>query len=310
MDIALLAYEGISPFMLSTPQVVFADSGQGAHRVTLCAATPRLSVLGGLKMAGFAPLERALAADVVILPSWRQAEEPVDEALVDTLAQAHATGALVVGLCLGAFGLAQAGLLDGKRATTHWARMDPFAARFPKVTLDRHALFVDEGRVVTSAGMAAALDCCLHLMARLSGMTAANAVARQLLLAPQRSGTQPQLLDRPAPARGAETRVADLLDAIWADPRATPTLDALARAAGTSRRSLSRHIRARTGDTLSAWLRRARLARAQDLFLGGAKGHARVAEQSGFPDAAALRAAFRAEWGLTPSQWLSRQRVG
>ena len=309
MRLAVLAFEGVSPFMLSTPLAVFGEPFLAAgHRVDVCAATPGFAA-GDLRIEAPFPLDAAREADVVILPGWRNADEPVAGDLVATLREAHDRGAVVVGLCLGAFGLAEAGLLDVRRATTHWARAGTFAARYPRVAVDPGALFVDEGRVLTSAGIAAGLDCCLHLLARLSGTGEANRIARHLVVAPQRAGAQPQLTARPALGSPVDRRVSEVLEAVRADPCGPPPLDDLARRAGLSRRSLTRHIRARTGGSLGDWLKRARLARAQDLLAGGARGLEDVALRSGFPDAHALRAAFRVELGLTPTQWLARQRL-
>ncbi len=137
--------------------------------------------------------------------------------------------------------------------------------------------------MLTSAGLAAGLDCCLHLLARLSGTGEANRIARHLVIAPQRAGTQPQLTPRPALGSPADHRVSEVLEAIRADPCAPPPLDALARRAGMSRRSLTRHVRDRTGGSLGDWLKRARLARAQELLAGGARGLEDVALKSGFP---------------------------
>lgn len=309
MRVAVLAFDGISPFMLSTPLAVFGEPFLASgHRVEVCAATPRFGA-GMLTVEAPSPLDAAREADVVILPGWRNAGEPVTADLVGALRAAHERGAVVVGLCLGAFGLAQAGLLDGRRATTHWAQAAAFAARFPQVEVDPGALFVDEGAVLTSAGIAAGLDCCLHLLSRLRGAGEANRVARHLVVAPQRAGAQPQLIDRPSPTSSADRRVSTLLETLWADPRDPAALDSLAAQAGLSRRTLTRHVRARTGGSLGEWLRRARLARAQDLLTGGARGLDDIAARSGFPDAHALRAAFRAELGLTPTQWQARQRL-
>ncbi|OLP57967.1 hypothetical protein BJF93_14140 [Xaviernesmea oryzae] len=309
MHIAVLAFEGISPFMLSTPLAVFAEPFlAGGHEIAVCAAAPSLQATGGLVIQAPHALEAVPDADVVIMPGWRDALEPVSPDLVAVLQAAHRRGAIVVGLCLGAFALAEAGLLDGRRATTHWMRAALFAERYPAVTVDADALFIDEGQVMTSAGIAAGLDCCLHLLARLSGIGEANRVARHLVVAPQRLGAQPQLIARPAPGSSAEKRVSDLLEGLRHDPSATPTLDALADRAGVSRRGLTRHIRAQTGGSLSDWLRRVRLDRAQALLGAGAKGLDDVAARAGFADAKALRAAFRQELGLSPRQWLARQR--
>lgn len=311
MRIAILAYDRISPFMLSTPLAVFGEPFiAGGHHVEVCAGQPRLDASGGgITIEAPRPLAAACEADIVILPGWRNADEPVCADIIAELKAAHARGATVVGLCLGAFGLAEAGLLEGRRATTHWARTDAFAARYPGITVDPGALFVDEGRVLTSAGIASGLDCCLHLLARMSGVGEANRVARHLVVAPQRAGEQPQLIERPAIGSTADLRVTAILESLRADPLSAPSLDDLADRAGMSRRNLTRHIRARTGGSLGDWLRRVRVARAQELLAAGARGLDDIAMRCGFADAHALRAAFRAELGLTPTQWLSRQRV-
>ena len=310
MRLAVLAYDGISPFMLSTPLAVFGEPFvAGEHRIEVCARVPRFAASGGLTIEASRPLEAAREADVVVLPGWRDADEPVSIDIVAELRAAQMREAVVVGLCLGAFGLAEAGLLDGRRATTHWARAAAFAERYPKVMVDAGALFVDEGQVLTSAGVASGLDCCLHLLARMSGTSEANRVARHLVVAPQRMGEQPQLIDRPAIGTSADRRVTEILEALRTNPMAAPALDDLAERAGMSRRTLTRHIRARTGGNLGEWLKRARLARAQELLVGGARGLDDVAVRCGFPDAHALRSAFRTELGVTPTQWLARQRV-
>ncbi|WP_158968281.1 GlxA family transcriptional regulator [Chachezhania sediminis] len=312
MRIAVIAYKGISPFMLSVPLAVFGEPFLAMdHEVMVCAEERRIpTTTGGVLIETDHGLDATETADIVILPGWRDAEEPVSGPLLEQLRAAHGRSAIVIGLCLGAFGLAEAGLLNGRRATTHWAKVGEFAARFPAVRTDPQAIFVDEGQVLTSAGIAAGLDCCLHVLARLSGVATANRVSRQLVVAPQRAADQPQLLDRPAPASSAERRVAGILERLWSDPVTSPCLDALAAQSGMSRRSLTRHIRARTGGSLGGWIRRARVARAQDALLQGSRGIERIAALSGFPDAQSLRRAFRSELGMTPVQWLSRQRLG
>lgn len=310
MRLAVLAYDRMSPFMLSTPLAVFGEPFlAGGHRVDVCSAEPRLAASGGLTIEVSSTLEDCRKADVVILPGWRDADEPVTAEILTELREAYARGAMVVGLCLGAFGLAEAGLLKGRRATTHWARANTFAARYPDVTVDAGALFVDEGRLLTSAGVASGLDCCLHLLARISGVGEANRVARHLVVAPQRAGEQPQLIERPALGSSADRRTTEMLEDLRRQPFPTPSLDELAERVGMSRRSLSRHIRARTGGSLGEWLKRARLARAQEMLAAGASGLEDIAARCGFSDAHALRSAFRRELGLTPTQWLARQRL-
>ncbi len=311
MRIAIIAYDGISPFMLSVPLAVFGEPFLATdNEVFVCAEKRRVAATGGIAIETGHALDAARQADVVILPGWRDVTEPVSKAIVEELRAAHPRNAMTIGLCLGAFGLAEAGLLDGRRATTHWARVDAFAARYPSIRVDPKAIFVDEGQVLTSAGIAAGLDCCLHVLARLSGVAMANRVSRHLVVAPQRAADQPQLIERPAPASSAEHRVAQILEQLWAEPGGSPALDMLAARAGMSRRSLTRHIQARTGGNLGGWLRRARIARAQDALLQDARGLDQIAALSGFADAQSLRKAFRGELGMTPIQWLNRQRLG
>jgi transcriptional regulator GlxA family with amidase domain len=309
MKIAILAFDGISPFMLSTPLAVFDPSvTQAGLEVCVCAGEGRFVSSGGMSVTVEHDFSSAAQADLVILPGWRDVDEPVPEAMIAVLNAAYRRGAMVAGLCLGAFGLGQAGLLDGRRATTHWFRLEDFSQRFPRVQVDRKSIFVDEGQVVTSAGIAAGLDCCLHLLARFQGVSSASTVARHLVVAPQRSGQAPQTYDRVAPISPSETRVAELLTALWNAPVQAPALDDLAQQIGLSRRSLTRAIRARTGGSLGDWLRQARISRAQAALLQGTKGLENVATYAGFVDAQALRAAFREELAMTPTQWLARQQ--
>jgi transcriptional regulator GlxA family with amidase domain len=310
MKIAILAYAHVSPFMLSTPLAVFgASSLSTPPQVIVCAAEEQVPGPGGLSLNVSATMDAAADADMVILPGWRDAQEPITPEIIEVLKAGCSRGAVIVGLCLGAFGLAQAGLLNGRRATTHWVAAERFAASFPTVDVDPGALFIDGGTVVTSAGVAAGLDCCLHLIARFWGQAEANKVARHLVVAPQRGGAHSQLPERPTPGSLAEHRVADLLEQLWQDPRTPPSLEDLARRAGVSLRSLTRHIRTRTGDNLGGWLRRARLARAQELLSAGCPIE-RTAAQCGFPDAHAMRSAFQREHGMSPRQWAAKQRLG
>ncbi|MEB2848454.1 helix-turn-helix domain-containing protein [Rhizobiales bacterium RZME27] len=310
MRIAIIAYDKISPFMLSTPLAVFGEPFVGnRHEVMICGETQRVAAIGGLSIDIPYPLSQADDAEVVILPGWRHVDEAIPVAIIDVIRRAAMRGAMVAGLCLGAFALAEAGLLDGRRATTHWSRLDVFQSRYPHIQIDKGAIFVDEGMILTSAGIASAMDCCLHILARLSGSTEANRVARHLVVPVQRGGGQPQVIERPTAASSAERRVAKMLDDLLVDPTGNPTLDELAQRTGMSRRSLSRYIRAHTGDSLGAWLRRARVALAQDLFLKGADGLDQIAGVSGFSDAKSLRHAFRMETGMTPKQWQTRHRL-
>lgn len=306
--IAVLAFDGISPFHLSVPCLVFgedrAELDVPAWPLAVCAAErgPLRSSAGFTLQAthGLRTLERA---GVVIVPSWRDTAERPPEALLRALQRAHARGARLVGLCLGAFVLAEAGLLDGRPATTHWAWCDTFAQRFPAVRLDPDVLYVDDGDVVTSAGTAASLDCCLHLLRQWVGAERANRVARRLVVAPHRQGGQAQFVEAPLPASRRGGRMAALLDWIEAHLAEPHSVDTLAGRVAMSRRSFTRHFRQATGTTVWQWLLQRRVARARQLLEASDLGIEAVAAEAGFSSAVALRKAFVAALGRAPASY-------
>src|SRR5262245_430214 len=199
--IAVVAFDGISPFHLSVPCLVFEDrSDVGVPRFELlvCTAEPgALQTTAGFTIQVDLGLEAIRKASIVIVPSWHDALDPPPKALLQALQAAHRRGARIVGLCLGAFVLAEAGLLDGRPATTHWHVAAEFAQRFPKVLLQPDVLYVDDGDILTSAGTAAGIDCCLHLLRSQHGAEVANRVARRMVVAPHRQGGQAQYIEQP-----------------------------------------------------------------------------------------------------------------
>lgn len=306
--IAVLAFEGISPFHLSVPCLVFgenrAELGVPGWPLAVCAAErgPLRSAAGFSLQAthGLRTLEQA---DLVVVPSWRDTAERAPEAVLRALRRAHTRGARIVGLCLGAFVLAEAGLLDDRPATTHWAWCDEFAHRFPRVRLDPDVLYVDDGDVVTSAGTAAGLDCCLHLLRQWVGAERANRVARRLVVAPHRTGGQAQFVEAPLPQARRAGRMSALLawiEAHLADPL---SVDALAARLAMSRRHFTRRFRESTGTTVWQWLLQRRLARARQLLEASELGIEAVAAEAGFGSAVALRKAFVAALGQAPSSY-------
>ena len=212
--VAAVAFDGISPFHLSVPCVVFAedrsDGGVLGFEFRVCSIDPGpLSTTAGFSIAATHGLDALADADTIIVPTWRDPDEAPPAALLDALRAAHARGAQLVGLCLGAFVLAAAGILDDRPASTHWAWADDFARRYPCVRLDPDVLYVDDGNVVTSAGTAAGLDCCLHVLRKMCGAQAAIHVARRLVVPPHRQGGQAQFIQQPvAPNVRGSTRTA------------------------------------------------------------------------------------------------------
>lgn len=304
--VAVVAFDRISPFHLSVPCVVFGDEHPGLPPFDLrvCAAERGpLRTTAGFRVSVAHGLEALAEAGTIIVPSWRDPAEPPPRKLLDALRAAHARGSRVVGLCLGAYVLAEAGLLDGRRATTHWAYAEDFAARYPRVTVDAGVLYIDDGLILTSAGTAAGLDCCLHLLRQRHGAEPANAVARRLVVPPHREGGQAQFIERPLPETASDARLAGLIDWVRAHLAQPHDLDSLSARALMSRRSFTRRFRQMTGATVGQWLLTERLALAKRLLEASENSVERIASLSGFGSPVSLRHHFRAALGVSPLAW-------
>jgi transcriptional regulator GlxA family with amidase domain len=308
LKVVVIAFDGITPFHLSVPCLVFgsqhADSDAAAFEVQVCAADPApLRTTAGFDIATAFGLKALNAADIVIMPSWHDDCRPAPEALLQALRKAHKRGARVVGLCLGAFPLAEAGLLDQRTATTHWAFADALLERYPQVSVDRDVLYVDEEDVVTSAGVAAGLDCCLHLLRQLSGAEIANRVARQIVVAPHRQGGQAQFIERPLPVNTSDDRFSQVLAWVSGHLGDNHSIDALAERALMSRRNFTRHFRDATGTSFKQWLLNQRVAHAQHLLESSEVSIEMVAQDAGFGSALSLRQHFRTALRTSPSAY-------
>ncbi len=308
LRVAVLAFGGISPFHLSVPCIVFGEDWQelGAPRFTLavCAEKKgRLKSAAGFDIDVRHGLEAMARADIIVIPSWHDVTQAPGAALIRALHKAQQRGAKLVGLCLGAFVLAHAGLLDGKRASTHWRCAAAFAALFPDVQLDADVLYVDQGQILTSAGTAAGIDCCLHLLRQLCGAEISNRIARRLVVAPHREGGQAQFIEQPLPESRSDDRLAQALAWAAANLSEQHNVDSLAARAAMSRRSFTRHFRNATGTSLVQWLLHQRLARAQRLLETGSQSIEAVAADAGFATSLSLRLHFQAAFDTTPSNY-------
>jgi transcriptional regulator GlxA family with amidase domain len=306
--IAVIAFDGMTPFHLSVPCLVFGGDRGGpdapAFKVLVCATEKGpLRTTAGFDITAAHGLKALARADIVILPTWHDDCRSAPPALLDALRRAHQRGARVVGLCLGAFPLAEAGLLDGGSATTHWSYADLLSERHPKIKVDREVLYVDEGKVMTSAGVAAGLDCCLHLLRQLRGAEAANRIARQLVVAPHRQGGQAQFIERPLPVSHSDGRFAQVLE--WVEERLDEdhSIDALATRAAMSRRNFTRHFRQATGTSFKQWLLNQRLTHAQRMLEKTEVSIEVVAQKAGFGSALSLRQHFRSTLRTSPSAY-------
>ncbi len=246
-------------------------------------------------------LDDLAEVETVILPVWPGRGNPAPPELLEALRSVHDRGGRLVSVCSGAYLLAQAGLLDGRRATTHWMYTAEFAGLYPQVEVDRDVLFVDAGDgLYTSAGTAAGIDLCLHIVRLDHGAEVANKVARRMVVPPQRDGGQAQFVDAPMPALTSDDPIGRTIDWAIAHLDEPMTVDDLAGRAMLSPRSFARRFRAATGTTPMQWLLRQRVLHAQRLLETSDLAVDRVAEQCGFGTATALRVHFRRIVGTTP----------
>ncbi|UNT00162.1 helix-turn-helix domain-containing protein [Streptomyces tubbatahanensis] len=310
--VVVLVDENSNPFELGCATEVFGlrrpEIGRDLYAFTLCSPEPRTVLRDGFfTLTGVADLAAAERADTLIVPNRPDIETPRRPAVLEAIRRAHARGARLLGFCSGAFTLAEAGVLAGRRATAHWQWADRFRARFPDVRLEPDVLFVDDGDILTAAGSAAALDLGLYVVHRDHGAEVANAVSRRLVFAAHRDGGQRQFVERPLPPVPQES-LAPLL--AWAAERlAEPlTVADLATRAAVSQATLHRRFRGQLGTTPLAWLTGERVTLACRLIERGEERLDVVARDSGLGTAANLRARLRRETGLSPTAY--RQRFG
>ncbi|GLY34609.1 AraC family transcriptional regulator [Amycolatopsis sp. NBRC 101858] len=296
--VALAATDGMLSFELTIASEVFGEDPR--YDFAVCGSGPVR--VGRFLLDPDDGLDRLARAGTVLVPGWADVDADPPPDLIEAVRAAHAAGARVASLCTGAFVLAAAGLLDGLRATTHWAHTGVLAARFPRVTVDPDVLYVDNGSVLTSAGKAAAMDLCLHLVRADHGPAAANAVARRLVVPPHRAGGQAQYVSAPVPARD-DHPLAELLPWITARLDQPLTVEDLARQAKVSTRHLTRHFHAATGTTPLQWLLVQRIRRAQELLERTDSGIDTIAAAVGMGTATTLRRHFNRTVGVPPDTY-------
>jgi transcriptional regulator GlxA family with amidase domain len=310
VKIAIYAFEGASMFHLSTPQLVFDEvTRRGLAEWSTVLFSDRAGSIGtaeGYQLGGISGADAAADADVVVVPSWAEDGRELTPILYRALHDAHDRGAVIVGLCLGAIAVADAGLLAGRTAATHWKAADRLAARHPDITINASALYVDLGDVLTSAGTASGLDACLHFVRSHLGADAANQIARSLVVAPHREGGQAQYIERPMAQRVSSDPIAQAGDWALAHLNDDLGVDQLAAAAHMSRRSFVRAFRASTGATPAAWVRSRRLDEARRLLETTDLSIDQVSDSCGFGNPVTLRQNFLTAFGCTPSSYRRR----
>ncbi|MFB7941084.1 GlxA family transcriptional regulator [Streptomyces sp. NPDC056049] len=282
---------------------VFGPHGEGVPGFDLALCSDRPGPVPsdcGVPLSVPHGIDQLASADLVIALPGAGFRTPPGPDVLDAFRAAHARGALVAAHCVGAFALAAAGLLDGRRATTHWRFADLLARRHPEVTVDAGALYVDEGQVATGAGAAAGFDLCLHLLRREHGAALANAVARDMVLPSHREGGQAQYVSSPVPEDGRDTHLAEVLAWARANLHESLTVTELARRAMMSRRTFARRFTSATGTTPHAWLRGLRLSGAEELLETTDLPVEEIARRVGYGSAAVLREQFVRRRGVPP----------
>lgn len=306
--VALIVFDQVPPFEMAVPCEVFgidrSDMGVPNYRLIVCAAEEgplRTKVGFGIEAPyGLSDLHEA---QTVVLPAWRDIEEAPPRALLEALRQSYRRGARIVSLCSGAFVLAAAGLLDGRRATTHWMYTEEFAKRFPAVKLDPSVLYVDEGQILTSAGTAAGIDLCLHLVRLDHGAEVANVFARRMVVPPHRDGGQAQYVPAPVAVGPSEGPLTEILHWACANLDKALTVEYMAAHAHMSTRTFARRFREVTGTTPLKWLLNQRILAAQHQLETSNAPVELIAQNCGFGTSATLRLHFKRVVGISPTDY-------
>ncbi|WP_235623918.1 GlxA family transcriptional regulator [Mycolicibacterium goodii] len=297
-----MALDGVKALDLAIPMDVFTVDPEVPYDLKICGLTDRVMTASGLALAIDHGLDAIHQADTVIVPGYHPVDRPVPAAVVDALVRSLARGARMASICTGAFALATAGLLDGRRATTHWQHLDELQARFPSVTIDRDVLYVDGGNLLTSAGMCCGIDMCLHIIMRDLGAATANRVARQLVAPPHRDGGQAQYVPAAVAVIGSTSLAATRAWALahLAEPI---TVAEMAGHASMSVRTFMRRFTDETGTTPLQWLVNSRINTARELLETTDLSIDRIAQKSGLGSAANLRLHFRRSLATTPTAY-------
>jgi len=304
------AFDGLASFELGVTVEVFALPRPELdvpwwYGFALCAERPgRQRAVGGFGLDVEHGLDVLAAADTVILPGTPDPTGDPSPELLGALRAAHARGARLVSICSGAFVLAATGLLDGRAATTHWMYADLLAERYPRVRVDPRVLYVDGGDVLTSAGTAAGIDLCLHLVRRDHGAEVANRIARRMVVSPHRTGDQAQFVEAPVPARAPEAAGGEVSRVMaWALERLGERIEVgdLAREAHLSARTLTRRFAEATGTSPARWLLEQRIAASVALLESTSTPVEEVGALVGIPSPAAFRRHFARVMGVPPS---------
>jgi AraC family transcriptional regulator, transcriptional activator FtrA len=310
--VAVIAYDGLCTFEFGIAVEVFGlprpEFDFPWYEFAVVSAEGRRSrAIGGIVVEASGGLDLLGTAQTIIVPGWRDRTERPPERLLKAIVQASARGARCLSICSGVFVLAAAGLLDGRRATTHWRHMSDLKRLYPSIDVEEDTLYVDEGNVITSAGSAAGIDACLHLVRRDFGSKIANSVARRLVMPPHRDGGQAQYVSAPVQERPGKT-IGEVMD--WARSMLSEPIEigAMVKHAAMSERTFLRRFRESMGMSPFAWLQRERMFRARELLEAASLSLTDVSAQCGYESLETFRVAFRRVVGTSPAAYRARFR--
>lgn len=311
VNVAVVAFDGMSMFHLSVPIAIFQDAAQFESQLfnlKVCADFRDSTEKHKIKTANRLSfdIEHDISvidsADIVIVPSWVPKSKPSDR-FIAVINQAYRNNKFIVGLCLGAYALAYTGVLDGKKATTHWKYGEDFSSRFPFISCKTNPLYLVEDNVITSAGSAAAIDCCLFIVKHFYGIKIANKIARIMVSSPERAGGQHQYIENPTIEKPNDKRIAKLLESILRDIAKPVTLEQAANNCLMSVRSFSRHFKASNGISFTAWLVNTRLNYSLELLESTSLSITEVSTKSGFSSEQIFRKHFKSRFDSSPKVW-------
>lgn len=306
--VVALAYDGLCTFEFGVAVEVFGlprpEMGAGWYQFAVAAVdSGELRATGGIRLVADGGMDLLNTAQTIVVPGWRGIDAPVPAELCAALVAARARGCRIISICSGVFVLAAAGLLNGRRATTHWRYTDQLRQRYPQVEVIDDVLYVGDENVMTSAGSAAGIDLCLHLVREDYGIDAANTVARRLVISPHRDGAQAQQVVRPVAKARESQRLGLLFDFLHQQLAVSHSVASLAQRVGMSPRTFLRRFEAATGKTPARWLLDERLQRATQHLVDTRLSVEKIAELCGFANAGALRHHFRQQFALSPLQY-------
>lgn len=306
-----LLYDGLCTFEFGIVAEVFGlprpEFDEDWYTFTTASLEPgRLQAMGGIVVESRNTLGIIEGADTLVIPGWRDKDAPVPRKLTKAITKAHAAGTRLVSICSGAYVLAAAGLLNGRRATTHWRYVEDIRQKYPDIELQPDRLYVDEDDIYTSAGSSAGIDVCLHLVRSDYGPDVANRVAKRLVMHAHRQGGQTQFIDQPVPVDYEADRLSDTIEYVRSNLAKPHTVASLAARARMSPRTFQRRFSALVGMPVGQWLIQERISTACDLLQSSDSTLHSISVVVGFSSAARLQYHFRRNYGVSPSEYRKR----